>query len=698
MTENGQQSNGFSFDRFKLWPNQRLLMDDDEIVHLTPRVFDLLEMLVKNSGQVVTKDDLLSTVWAGRTVEEGNINRTISTLRKHLGVQISGTDFIETVPSVGYRFLPQTSILEPEQRSPVKKRSFATGHPRPKTVALILLLLTACIAIAAFGWLRLSRQVSDPTAKNVLIRLTTSELDERNPTFTTDGRVRFFRDASYAMNADGSDVRRDESIANLSIGFWAPDGTKVMFYKQGDTKTAYLANADGSGEVKLPFTFGNCQWSAGGKRFLFQNGVKRMDGGVDSNIYVYDLETGSIDAIVDSPFFDGDPSFAPDEGSILFVSDRDGNLEIYSKDLTTGEIRRLTDDPAHDAFPSYSPDGTQILFSSARDKDDRDIFIMNADGTGVRQIVDLDSNESVGNAAWSRDGTKILLLSDASGTDNVYVMNIEPFEPRPLFPENSDQMRSIIPIPGKDAYVAAIQMQAENVEFWTLDSSGHKEVNIASTNILQAPNISPDGSNLAFAARIEGNSEVFTVAIGGEPTNISNHPNADAAPAWSPDGRRLVFASNRGDNRAANGLFIMNSDGTEQRQLYFANSFATDPKFSPDGSRIFFSDDKIGGKIGNFELFSINAETGTDEQRLTFRRRYDVLPTISPDSKHIAFVSGNGNSNSEIYLANIDGSGVIRLTRDASEDTNPIFSLDGKTILFSSNRSGHWAAYYITLP
>jgi DNA-binding winged helix-turn-helix (wHTH) protein len=77
----------FRFDGFELRPDQRLLTRDGEIIHLTPRVFDFLSVRVEQSGNVVTKDELLEKVWGGKAVEEGNINRTVSTLRRQLGSQ-----------------------------------------------------------------------------------------------------------------------------------------------------------------------------------------------------------------------------------------------------------------------------------------------------------------------------------------------------------------------------------------------------------------------------------------------------------------------------------------------------------------------------------------------------------------------------------------------------------------------------------
>ncbi len=119
-----------------------------------------------------------------------------------------------------------------------------------------------------------------------------------------------------------------------------------------------------------------------------------------------------------------------------------------------------------------------------------------------------------------------------------------------------------------------------------------------------------------------------------------------------------------------------------------------DPAWSPDGSEIFFANDKEDGGTGNFEIFKIRVGTGEAEQRLTFRRRYDGHPAVSPVGKQIAFTS-NTDGNSEIYIMNSDGTGLLRVTRNPAEDTAPQFSKDGTKIIFSSNRGGKYAIYEI---
>src|SRR5688500_5848271 len=113
----GQQNNrSYEFGRFRLNTAERVLLREGELVSLTPKVFDILLTLVENSGQVVSKEDLMKRVWPDTFVEEGNLTQNISLLRKALGETPGGVQFIETVPRRGYRFVAVTS--EPSNHAP----------------------------------------------------------------------------------------------------------------------------------------------------------------------------------------------------------------------------------------------------------------------------------------------------------------------------------------------------------------------------------------------------------------------------------------------------------------------------------------------------------------------------------------------------------------------------------------------------
>jgi len=168
-------------------------------------------------------------------------------------------------------------------------------------------------------------------------------------------------------------------------------------------------------------------------------------------------------------------------------------------------------------------------------------------------------------------------------------------------------------------------------------------------------------------------------------------------PAWSPDGTKIVFSSNRDGNYELYQLYIMNADGSNQHRVYFSNAMNVDASWSPDALEILFTSDKEGNGTGNFEIFAIEPETTTGERRLTYRSGYDIYPVFSPDGKRVAFVS-KADGNAEIYAMNSDGSRLIRLTRDAAEDTEPSWSPDGTKIIFSSTRGGPSAIYELTVP
>ncbi|MBL8295713.1 MAG: transcriptional regulator [Bryobacterales bacterium] len=88
-------------------------MREDQVISLTPKVFQTLLVLVENSGRIVGKDELMKAVWPDTFVEEGNLTQNISMLRKVLGESPAEHTYIETVPKQGYRFIPAATTEKP---------------------------------------------------------------------------------------------------------------------------------------------------------------------------------------------------------------------------------------------------------------------------------------------------------------------------------------------------------------------------------------------------------------------------------------------------------------------------------------------------------------------------------------------------------------------------------------------------------
>ena len=131
----GEQTQHFyEFGRFRVSAGDRLLLRDQEVVQLTPKVFDILLVLVESSGQVISKDGLMKKVWPDSFVEEGNLTQNISLLRKALGEGQNGHRYIETVARRGYRFVaPVRESLSDRLDSPGDNVSAAVGVVEPAT-------------------------------------------------------------------------------------------------------------------------------------------------------------------------------------------------------------------------------------------------------------------------------------------------------------------------------------------------------------------------------------------------------------------------------------------------------------------------------------------------------------------------------------------------------------------------------------
>jgi WD40 repeat protein len=158
---------------------------------------------------------------------------------------------------------------------------------------------------------------------------------------------------------------------------------------------------------------------------------------------------------------------------------------------------------------------------------------------------------------------------------------------------------------------------------------------------------------------------------------LTSTPGADLNPAWSPDGRKIVFASERDGNRE---IYVMNADGTDPVRLTSNSAWDSSPVYSPDGKRIAF----VSERDGNPDIYTMDVN-GANVARLTSDPLADIDPAFAPDGSRIAFVrSGVG-----IYLVNPDGAAETRLTSWGS-DTQPAWSPDSRTIAFVRGEREIW--------
>ena len=170
MSEENQHF--YQFGPFRLDPIKRRLMRAEEVLRLTPKAFDLLVVLVEEQGRTVEKDELLERVWAGTIVEENNLNQNITALRKLLGDSRQESQYIATIPGVGYRFVAEVRKVELTQRRSGAREEAAPPPPpppRPRPVfryALLILVPLVLVAIA-YAWYR--REKPAPPISSIMV-------------------------------------------------------------------------------------------------------------------------------------------------------------------------------------------------------------------------------------------------------------------------------------------------------------------------------------------------------------------------------------------------------------------------------------------------------------------------------------------------------------------------------------------------
>ena len=298
-------------------------------------------------------------------------------------------------------------------------------------------------------------------------------------------------------------------------------------------------------------------------------------------------------------------------------------------------LTQLTFNTASSQHPSISADGSKIAFHSEVDvDDDREIFVINSDGTGLTQLTFNTANTAYDgypfNTAYdehpsiSGDGSKIAFYSDVDGDCEIFVINS--------------------------------------------DGTGLTQLTF-NTAYDDKPSISGDGSKIAFESSVDGDWEIFVINSDGTGlTQLTFNTAYDDKPSISGDGSKIAFESSvDGDWE----IFVINSDGTGLTQLSSGGGHGDPPSISGDGSKIAFDDGAI---------CVINSD-GTGLTQLTS----GSYPSISSDGSKIAFHS-YVDGNSEILVINSDGTGLTQLTSNTTAiDRVPSISGDGSKIAFQSD-------------
>ena len=214
-------------------------------------------------------------------------------------------------------------------------------------------------------------------------------------------------------------------------------------------------------------------------------------------------------------------------------------------------------------------------------------------------------------------------------------------------------------------------------------------VRLTNNNAMDSgPAWSPDGSKIAFWSNREGKNKIYVMDADG--SNVKRLTNLDGVdPVWSPDGHKILFGSERDGNPE---LYVMDEDGSNQTRL--TRNLAADgaTSWSPDGSKIAFASNRDNPNPYNWDIYVMDADGG-NVKRIVDDLEYDAEPRWSPDGQRMLFVTGR-NQSFDVYVMNADGSDQRNLTADLDDPCGAgTWSRDGKSIAFVRTIKGKEQVY-----
>ena len=459
----------------------------------------------------------------------------------------------------------------------------------------------AVLLCAIVGFTLLTRD--EPRAAgpaNVPIDITVTEGTSMSVAVSPDGQTLAIdlQGSIWTLPAKGGPAKRITDIFNdARQPVWSRDGKSLTFFGYRDGGyDLWSINPDGSNQRQL--TWGNFDdrepvWSHDGTRIAFSS--DRGDAlGSDYNIWVLDVQRGATRQMTKDPGDDYMPTWSPDDREIAFTSTRENGRSIWAVAFGDGAERRITEPKIRADAPSWSPGGDLVYHAS---------------GGGQSRL------EASGKSLTGTENAFAFRVSWVSPTEFFYVSDGKVRKRSLKAPEAAPQTIE---------FSAALQVTRPDYVHKKRDFTSATERPVKG---IVRPVISPDATKVAFAAI----GDIYLMPIGGKPENLTQDPYLDTEPAWSPDGTKLAYSSDKGSDLLQ--LWVRDLSTGLDRQI---TRLATQPmgaSWSPDGSRIAFLE--VDGMWRRAAVSVVDVASGQ------VTKIHDSLfgpgmPTWSPDGRRVA--------------------------------------------------------------
>ncbi|HKR27609.1 MAG TPA: winged helix-turn-helix domain-containing protein [Acidobacteriaceae bacterium] len=657
QTESREKPRLYEFGPFRLDPAERILLRGHEIVPLTQKAFDTLHLLVRNSGHLLEKDELIRELWPDTFVEEGSLSNNIFLLRKALGEDPS---FIETVPRRGYRFvgavlqLPGPRHQEKPQlelASPVTQEPASSAVPQGQSLSA-----APPTTVSSLPWQKLVVPLS--VGALCIVVATLAYLKWRQP-------------------------KPEQALATVpltALPGWAdfpaisPDGSRVVFEWTGEQDfTAFDLYVKTIGNEKLlrltkdPATHLAPTWSPDGTQIAFQRVAKDRGG-----IYVVPAQGGTVRKLRSTNVsFDSSMhiSWSPDGGTIAFADSPfpggHKRLQLLSLKTLRSTAIEHNDKCIEEVMPAFSPDGKQLAYACSLTSREGEfgLSVVTADGRAPRIIKE--SSGWLKGLEWLPASKSLLFAEKHTGTEHEVLRELDVatgvVRDR-MTGADSAFSAAFSASAGRLVYVVNTNTKNNIWRGDLLHADSPRVKLISTTRDQSCPRYSPDGKHIAFSSNRGGPAEIWMSDPDGQ--NVVQLTSLKSlvagSPNWSPDSTRVSFDSRNktpeGQMRA--DVYIVNVFERVPRKLTTGTPGAAMPSWSHDGKWIYFlggSDDTSGERI-----YRVPSQGGKAEVLTTAR---GFWPLESADGQALYFAENSGTSFT-LHVASLNPTGTESQVED----------------------------------